>query len=140
MFVVLDTNHFSELVRDSVRGGQLKERITANRGEVFTSIITMQETSEGWCAVINRQRAGHHQVRAYAQFQHSMELLMKLTILPFDEEAAAHFESLQRKRLRVGTMDLNIASICLAHDATLLTRNLLDFAKVPGLKVENWLD
>ena len=32
------------------------------------------------------------------------------------------------------------ASICLAHDATLLTRNLVDFEKVSGLRVENWLD
>jgi predicted nucleic acid-binding protein len=32
-----------------------------------------------------------------------------------------------------------IASITLAHDATLLTRNTQDFAGVPGLKTENWL-
>lgn len=42
--------------------------------------------------------------------------------------------------MRIGTMDLKIAAICLAHDATLLTRNLVDFEKVPGLRVENWLD
>ena len=33
-----------------------------------------------------------------------------------------------------------IASICLVHDGLLLTRNLSDFEKVPGLRVENWLD
>jgi len=38
------------------------------------------------------------------------------------------------------TQDLKIACICLAHDATLLTRNLADFKPVPGLRVENWLD
>jgi len=37
-------------------------------------------------------------------------------------------------------MDLKLASICLAHEGTLLTRNVVDFAKVPGLRVENWLD
>jgi tRNA(fMet)-specific endonuclease VapC len=37
-------------------------------------------------------------------------------------------------------MDLKIASIALAHDATLLTRNTRDFAQVPGLRIENWLD
>jgi tRNA(fMet)-specific endonuclease VapC len=35
-------------------------------------------------------------------------------------------------------MDLKIAAIVLAHDATLLSRNLSDFRKVPGLKVEDW--
>ena len=43
-------------------------------------------------------------------------------------------------RRQVGTQDLKIACICLAHDATLLTRNLADFQPVPGLRVENWLD
>ena len=37
-------------------------------------------------------------------------------------------------------MDLKIASICLVRDGLLLTRNLSDFEKVPGLRVENWLD
>lgn len=37
-------------------------------------------------------------------------------------------------------MDLRIACIALAHDATLLTRNTVDFAQVPALRVENWLD
>ncbi len=37
-------------------------------------------------------------------------------------------------------MDLKIAAICVTHDILLLSRNLLDFQKVPGLRVENWLD
>ena len=38
------------------------------------------------------------------------------------------------------TQDLKIACICLAHESTLLTRNVADFTPVPGLRVENWLD
>ncbi len=37
-------------------------------------------------------------------------------------------------------MDLKIAAITLAHDALLLTRNIADFERVPGLRAENWLD
>ena len=40
--------------------------------------------------------------------------------------------------IRIGTMDLKIAAIVLAHDATLLTKNLSDFRKVPGSKVADW--
>ena len=50
------------------------------------------------------------------------------------------FVSLQKQPVRSGTMDLKIAAIALAHDALLLTRNLVDFDKVPNLRVENWLD
>ena len=35
-------------------------------------------------------------------------------------------------------MDSKIASICLAIDAMLLTRNMKDFGKVPGLLAEDW--
>lgn len=37
-------------------------------------------------------------------------------------------------------MDLKIAAICMAHEATLLTRNVTDFKNITGLRVENWLD
>jgi len=37
-------------------------------------------------------------------------------------------------------MDLKIACIALARQLTLLTRNTADFAQVPGLRFENWLD
>jgi tRNA(fMet)-specific endonuclease VapC len=58
--------------------------------------------------------------------------------LPFNAVAAQQFENLVKQRCRIGTMDLRIAAITLAHDATLLSRNLKDFRKVPGLKVEDW--
>jgi tRNA(fMet)-specific endonuclease VapC len=35
-------------------------------------------------------------------------------------------------------MDLKIAAIALTRDATVLTRNLKDFSRVPGLRVEDW--
>jgi len=39
----------------------------------------------------------------------------------------------------LGTMDLRIAAMALAWDALLLSADLTDFQRVPGLKVENWL-
>jgi tRNA(fMet)-specific endonuclease VapC len=55
-------------------------------------------------------------------------------ILPFEGNAISTFQSLWLQRLRIGTMDLKIAAIALANDTTLLTRNLADFNKVPGLR------
>jgi len=50
------------------------------------------------------------------------------------------FNRLRAQGVRVGTQDMKIASIALAHGVLLLTRNSLHFAKVPGLRFENWLD
>ena len=43
-------------------------------------------------------------------------------------------------KLNIGKMDLRIAAIALEEDATVITRNLRDFQRVPGLKCENWID
>ncbi len=140
MFAVLDTDHFSELVRGSSAGAHLQREIETRQAQVFVTVITAQETFEGWFALINRQKAGLEQTRAYAQFLKSLETLVKFAILPFDEAAAHFFEGLQEKRIRIGTMDLKLASICLAYEGILLSRNVGDFRKVPDLRVESWLD
>jgi tRNA(fMet)-specific endonuclease VapC len=60
-----------------------------------------------------------------------------IPLLDFDAAAAVEYQRLSRSRLRVGSMDLKIAAITLANDATLITRNLSDFRKVPGLNIED---
>jgi tRNA(fMet)-specific endonuclease VapC len=59
-------------------------------------------------------------------------------VLDFDDRAAAVFQRLGKSRVRIGTMDRKIAAIALANNATLLSRNLADFRKVPGFRVEDW--
>ena len=66
------------------------------------------------------------------------DYLSIIPLLDYDAKAVAQYERLRQARLRVGTKDLQIAAIALANDAVLLTRNLSDFQKVPGLKMEDW--
>ncbi len=140
MLVVLDTNHFTEWVKDSVFGSRLKKRCAACGAEVFCTIITSQESAEGWFAAIKRHSAGPLQVPGYRLYQRSVSLLGELGTLPFDEDEAEVFLVLKKDHGRLGSMDLKIAAICLAHDALLLSRNLVHFTQVPELRVENWLD
>jgi len=62
------------------------------------------------------------------------------TVLPFGDQAADRFEDLRRDGVRIGSMDLKIASIALRHEALILSANLRDFRQVSELRVENWLD
>jgi tRNA(fMet)-specific endonuclease VapC len=140
MFLILDTNHYNALTEESSLGRNAQRRIEASGMDVFISIIAVQEITQGWLALINRRKSGRDQVHIYMRFQHSIETLNKLTILPFDDAAADVVEDLRAQRVRVGTMDLKIAAICLAHDAVLLTQNVADFRLVPGLRIENWLE
>ncbi len=141
MVAVLDTNHLRELIsRTSEPGRRLRERITAAEAEVFATIIVVEESMHGWMALLNRLNAGPDQVSVYAHMKESLEAAVKLGILPFDHDAATIFTGLRHTFRRLGTMDLKIAAICLAHDVTLLSRNLQDFNAIPGLRLDNWLD
>ena len=74
----------------------------------------------------------------YQRFARLFDLYSKSQILPYDEAASEAFDSLRDQKVRIGTMDLRIASIALTRNMTVLTRNLTDFRKVPGLRAEDW--
>jgi tRNA(fMet)-specific endonuclease VapC len=61
-------------------------------------------------------------------------------VLDFDEKSAKVFQQLKAQKIRVGTMDLKIASIAIANEAILISRNLKDFDKIPNLSVQDWTD
>lgn len=137
---VLDTNHLAELEENSAAGRLLRTRLKNQTDPLATTIITVEEHLRGWLALLNRSNEPDWQIPVYARLQKQVELFSNWLVLPFDQEAATLLRQFQKRRIRIGTMDLKIACIALAHDATLLTRNTVDFAQVPGLRLENWLD
>ena len=88
-----------------------------------------------------QSRKIHDLVPLYERLTELVEFYSAWEIAPFTPAAAAAdiFAALKKQRLRVGTQDLKIASIALANNAVLLSANLVDFQRVPGLKVEDWL-
>jgi tRNA(fMet)-specific endonuclease VapC len=137
---VLDTDHPTLLEWGSGAIGQrLHERVKAlPEGEIVTTIITFEEQTRGWLAFQARARTLQEQINAYRKLKRHLDIYLKIQVLEFDAEAAAEFERLKRLRIRVGAMDLKIAAIALANDATVLTRNFKDFNRVPGLRMEDW--
>lgn len=100
---------------------------------VSASVISYEEQIRGWMSVITQAPTAERQAPIYAQLRRLLRFYCNTPLLACDGAAVQEFE-----RLRVGTMDLKIAAIALAHGATLLTRNLGDFGKIPGLRAENW--
>lgn len=89
-------------------------------------------------AYISKSKTVDKIVTAYLKLESLIQLFSVSQIFSFDYQAHEIAEDLRRQRIRLGTMDLRIASIALLHDAVLLTRNLSDFSKVPNLKIEDW--
>ena len=140
MMWVLDTDHLTILGRGGSTALSLQMRLgLVPIEDVVTTIINYEEQMRGWLSLAAQVGATERMIEAYARLQAHIETFRDITILAFDRAAFEQFQYLRQRRLGVGTSDLKIAAVCLAHDATLLTRNLRDFGKIPGLRAEDWL-
>jgi tRNA(fMet)-specific endonuclease VapC len=140
--ILLDTDHLTLLkYPESARYAALESRMESSADqEIGTTIVSVEEQWRGWLAVIARVRDVNRHVAPYRELSGLLDFLQRWTIIPFGEPAAAEYSRLRAAGIRIGTMDLKIASIALVYQALLLSANLDDFRKVPGLRVENWLE
>jgi tRNA(fMet)-specific endonuclease VapC len=138
--LILDTDHLAEYQKGtSAEAQRLKQRLD-EAGEPFgTTIITVEEVMRGWMAAIRRTANPVRQINAYTKLRQLFRFFATWDVLDWTAASAAEFTVLKNAKTRVGTIDLKIASIALANDATLLSRNLNDFQNVPSLRVVDWL-
>lgn len=128
---LLDTNILSDLVRNPQ--GLVGARITkAGEDAICTSIIVAAELRYG-AAKSNSEKLAER-----------IDLILSaLTILPLEAPADHQYATLRHHLTRQGTPigpnDLLIAAHAIASDLTVVTANVGEFSRVPGLKVENWL-
>ncbi len=138
--LVLDTDVITLVQHpDGVEYARLLARLDGiDQATVFATIISFEEQCRGWLAQIAKTKTPERQIVAYGRLSDLLIDFCDRNVLKFDQPAAVKYQELVKAKLRIGTMDLKIAAIALAHDATLLSRNLADFRKVPGLRVEDW--
>lgn len=117
----------------------LSARILACKpSDLAITVITVQEQLDGWHAQLNRGKDPQHTAALYQRLASTIRFLARVPILNFSEAAIARYEILRTLKLNIGKMDLRIAAIVLEHDAILVTRNGRDFARVAGLRFEDW--
>jgi len=138
--LVLDTDHLTEFQKGtSAEATRLRTRLVQAAEPYATAILSVEEIMRGWMAAVRRTSDPHGQINVYFKLQQLFRFFATWHILAWNESAADEFCRLKQAKIRVGTMDLMIASICLANGATLLSRNAADFSRIPGLQVEDWL-
>ena len=133
---VLDTDHLSL----NLRGHQkVRERLAlVLPDEVAITIITAEEQLRGRLAQVSKAATGDTRAEAYRYLRKAITDLAKLNILDYDATAESIYQELKQRRIRIGTQDLKIAAVTLAHHSLLVTRNRIDFGQVPGLRLEDW--
>lgn len=128
---LLDTNILSDMVRNPQ--GVIAAQI-ARVGEdcVCTSVIAAAELRYGATKSNSATLA-----QRVSLILSAMEILQLET--PADHHYAAIRHHLTQRGTLIGPNDLLIAAHALANDLTVVTANVREFSRVPGLKVENWL-
>lgn len=136
--LVLDTDVLSLVQNSDPVATTLLARIAASGRVPYVTVVTLEEQFRGRLADCARANAPDLYVAASRRLRTTFEGYIGRNLLDFDTRAAAEFARLNQLKVRIGTMDLRIAAIVLANGATLISRNLRDYEKVPGLKVEDW--
>lgn len=129
---LLDTNILSELVTRPQ--GVVAERITrAGETNVCTSVIVAAELRYG------------ARKRNSPRLTNNVEaILAAIDVLPLEEPADQAYgeirTTLESRGEVIGPNDMLIAAHALSLDMVVVTANRREFSRVPGLRVENWLD
>ena len=128
---LLDTNLCIRLIRDRPRG--LRPRFNTEADALCTSDVVLYELLHG-AERSNRPAEVRHEVERFAA---------RLSVLPFDDDAAAHTAeirgTLERSGTVIGPYDLMIAGHARSRGLVVVTGNLKEFQRVEGLRAEDWV-
>ncbi len=128
---MLDTNAISELVRSP--NGPVAMQVAENEGKgLCTSIVVAAELRYG----VEKKKSDRLRMQLEAIFS-------AIDILAFDGPADHHYAriraTLESAGTTIGPNDLLIAAHACATGTILVSNNLREFSRVPGLQVESWL-
>jgi len=130
--ILLDTNICIYLI--NARPPEVLARFHRFRlGEIGVSSVVAAELAYGVA------KSGSARNRSALEM-----FLAPLEILPFDDKAFWTYgdlrADLERQGKSIGAMDTLIAAHALSLDAVLVTNNTREFARVGGLRLENWAE
>ncbi len=128
---LLDTNIVIYVIKR--RPPEVREMFNQQHGRMAISAITLAELAHGAEKSSDPQR----------NMSVVDDFCSRLEVLPYTAKAAMHFGSiratLETRGTPIGLNDLHIAAHARSEGLTLVTNNLREFERVPGLISENWL-
>jgi tRNA(fMet)-specific endonuclease VapC len=134
---LLDTDSYSHWQRNHPI--MLAAMASHDTDVLAITIITVEELWDGWRAYLRKARQPDDLGIGYDRLTGTIRDLVPWNIRSFSAPCVHRFQTLKRMRLNVGSNDLRIAAIALELQAVVVTRNIADFRRVPGLNYENGL-
>jgi tRNA(fMet)-specific endonuclease VapC len=133
---LLDTDILSLLQQ---RHPAVLQRVSREKAdEVAITILSVEEQLSGWYRRLRRAKSPGDLAKVYDRLTANVRSLSSVSIVSFSEPAIVRVKGLAAQRLNVRKTDLSIGAIALEIGATVVTRNLSDFQRIPGLNLEDW--
>jgi len=129
---MLETNICIDVTK-AVPPTALRDKVDALADELCIPVVTFAELHSGAEKSLRRERS----LPALDDFA------MNLEVLPFGRNAATQYGQLRAELGRAGTpcgpLDIQIGAHARSEGLIVVTNNLREFARMPGLRVENWV-
>jgi len=129
---LLDTNIIIYTMKN--RPQQVKRRFQKHEGEMCISAVTLGELVFG----------AEYSQQVEQNLRDIEALVARLEVLPLDSKAAYHFGQIRAALYiigqPIGPYDMLIACHARASGLILVTNNISEFERVPGLLLENWIE
>lgn len=130
---MLDTNICIYVMKQKPQMVLRRFKEELNNGLCISS-ITLAELEYG----MKRSAAPAKNEQALLRF------LAPISVLPFGSAAASEYGEirayLQQQGTPIGPLDMLIAGHARSEDMILVTNNVREFERVPGLEIENWAE
>lgn len=139
--ILLDTDTVTSFAYGNLNVKYRIENVDENE-ELGITVITRYEILRGQAENLLKAANEQELQKASERFRQSEALISAFRVIDFDDDSISYFGRLRNARnlKKMGRADMLIASIALANQALLVTRNTKDFEKVPRLRIENWVD
>ncbi|MBH1928781.1 type II toxin-antitoxin system tRNA(fMet)-specific endonuclease VapC [Serratia rubidaea] len=128
---MLDTNIVIYVIKRRPR--EVLALFNQHAGKMAISAVTYGELVHG----VEKSARQVENLRVVEDF------VSRLDVLPYTDKAAAHYGNiradLERKGSPIGVNDLHIAGHARSEGLVLVSNNLHEFARIDGLRLENWL-
>jgi tRNA(fMet)-specific endonuclease VapC len=133
---LFDTDHFT--LWDQGDLNVIQRLAKKPGGSIGLSVVTVEEIVRERLAYLSRARDAVGRLQGYHWLMHSLQILQCWIVVPYESNAEKAYQHLLGQRVHIGSQDLKIASIALANQLIVVTRNQRDFGRVPGLVIEDW--
>lgn len=129
---LLDTNMliYAKNNRSSIVLGNIKSK---DPSQLFVSIFSVAEMVFGCKKSLDPQR----------NYRALLEFLLPFNILEFEQQDCDRYGEvrflLEKGGTPIGTIDTFIGSMSLSRNLILVTNNVKEFERIPGIQIENWI-